>query len=157
MTDKHSSQNIISALPAFRVAGVGAWCHADAYADTVAQLQARWQQAAWAQDLPAFSRSLYCARRVAADGRLQLVWGNLCTPDAILPDETTEIWLPPQQYQVFECNEILPLAEIWQQIQHHAPNGEPYGGFENYSPQGGVRLYIGMGGTVEMDEEIIDE
>lgn len=124
-------------LPAFRIGGLAAQSDDAGLPETAAALHRAWQNTELR--LPAFSQTLYCAFRREADGRTAVLLGRLLPPDAALPDNAAEMWLPPQQYAVRDWADGTDAAAA-----ACLADGAAWA-FASYPVQGGAKLYLGRG------------
>lgn len=152
----------ITTLPYFRVAGLSVRTNPDQQAQHLQQL---WQDyhlsGSLKNELPAFSTTTYCVYHdYAEDGSFSIVLGKLVSTDAPLPEHLSDAWVAPQNYAVFSLPEkhFQAALPVWQSVRQMSelPRRQ-HVDFETYPTFGEAKLYIGLQGTVEMQEEMLED
>lgn len=152
----------LTTLPYFRVAGLAQVSSQATRTDDAAQLWQTFLSGSLKDVLPAFSNTLYCVYHdYQDDGRFTMLLGKLVATDAELPEGASDVWVAPQQYAAFELSEkqFQAALPIWQYIEEQKDIQRYYrADFESYPNFGVAKLYIGVQGEVQMEEEVlIDE
>ncbi|XXQ69078.1 GyrI-like domain-containing protein [Neisseriaceae bacterium B1] len=154
----------ITTLPYFRVAGFAVRSNPAQQAQDLAQL---WQSfhlsGSLKDELHAFSTTTYCVYHdYADDDSFTILLGKLVPTDIKLPEHLSNAWIAPQNYAVFSLPEknfqaVLPVWQTIQQMSETDLARRKHVDFETYPAFGEAKLYIGLTGKIEMEENIIEE
>lgn len=140
-------------LPIFRIAGISATVARTHAQQTAMQLREQFQ--ANPPSLPAFSHTLYCAYQYPDADHVKITFGKLIANDVVLNDGITDAWVAPQNYAVFTPDQPEQYLDTWAEIMANPDlNRRFHTDFETHSAQGASKIYIGLMGEVEIEEEI---
>lgn len=101
-----------------------------------------------------FSSTLYCVYQYPNAETVKITVGRLVANDTPLHENWTDAWIAPQNYAVFEITHHS--ADTWAQIQQNTElNRRFHADFEIYPTYGSPKIYIGLQGDVEINEEVL--
>lgn len=149
------TEPIFSTLPVFRIAGVQTQTNAESLSEQIKTLWQQWHEIQ-NQHHFGFSKTNYCVYQYHENHEITITIGRLVSLDFELAQGIQDVWIPPQNYQVFEFNSKNPdeIQTKWQEIRATPPQDyRQHTDFESYPSVGGAKIYIGLTGAVEISED----
>lgn len=140
-------------LPFFRIAGLKMNVPRDKAVATAQNLR----QAFVTQhiELKAFSTTLYAVHQYQDNDTVNVVVGKLVATDDTLPENLNDAWIAPQNYVVFDAPSI---TETWQHIQQQTDLPRRFlADFETYPTYGSPKIYVGVVGEMDINEETLND
>lgn len=134
-------------LPIFRVAGVSETVPRSDCQNFAATLKQRFQAADL--HLAAFSTTIYVIYQYLDDENVKMLAGKLVSTDFALPEHADDVWVAPQNYAVYEN---------WQEPNENKQLERSFRvDFETYPAFGSPKIYVGLLGDVQIEEEDLSE
>lgn len=144
-------------LPYFRVAGISKESQLSTYSQDIAELWQNWHDNQISKQIQAFSQTTYCVFKYHDNGSFTITLGKLITTDLELPENISEVWIPPQVYACYTLPEknFQAAMQQWQQqiLTDNLPPRRQHIDFEAYPAFGEAKIYVSLDQEVKIKEQ----